>query len=143
MSRTIDMSGGVEALDDDEVLYLAQRDNRDAQAEMRSRGLSLSNETDLENAPYFGDANTKGRTVEELEEVARTSPHHVDDEDDEDDSDEYDDEEVVDYTTWNVDQLRAELIRRNEEEGGDFSIEGRKAELVARLEEADEANSGE
>lgn len=53
-------------------------------------------------------------------------------EEEEEDVEEDDDEEEVDYANTNVDDLRAELSRRG------LSVEGKKAELIDRLEEDDD-----
>ena len=65
MSKTIDISGGVEGLDDDDLLYLAQRDNAEAVTELASRGLSTdgSQPVPLEEVAHTGDANTSGLKI--------------------------------------------------------------------------------
>lgn len=49
---------------------------------------------------------------------------------------EEEEEEMPDYETWNNDDLRAELSKRK------LSVDGKKADLVARLEENDTTLEG-
>lgn len=132
MSRTIDLSNGVEGLDEDELLYLAQRDNQEALAELQRREISTdqSGGRPLEEVANTGDANTRGESIEELE--ARLARMKAEQAADEDESDEEDDEEM-DYESMSNDDLRAELARR------DLSVSGKKEDLIARL-EADDAS---
>lgn len=46
-------------------------------------------------------------------------------------------DEVPDYSQWTNDDLRAELVQRN------LSVEGKKADMVARLEQDDKDNPEE
>lgn len=53
--------------------------------------------------------------------------------------------DAVDYSSWTVADLKAEIERRNSEMGDDdepLSTSGKKDELVARLTEDDEALAG-
>lgn len=129
MSKDIDTSNGVEGLSDDDLLYLAQRDNQDAIRELENRNASLDQSADrpLEQVPNTGDANTRGETIEELE--ARLARMRAEQEAAE--ADDAEDDEDLDYNSMSNDELRAELARR------DLSVQGNKAELIQRLEEDD------
>ena len=138
MSKTIDLSGGLEGLDDDDLLYLAQRDHPGSDEELANRGLSIdgSRETPIDELPNTGDANTAGLTIEELE--AKLAQMKAEQEAEEDDDDvlrpPYDAEGITN------DDLRAEIVRRNEDRDEDdqLSLAGNKAALIATLEEDDE-----
>lgn len=131
MSQTIDTSQGYDALEDDEVMYLAQKDDEQAVEEAQKRNLHPGGSPkEWATHPYFGDANTKGRTVGQVERMTKESPHHQDDPDDVMD-DEDDEDEVVDYNEWSKEELLGELKDR------ELSLVGNKPELVKRLEEDD------
>lgn len=134
MSKNIDLSKGVEKLSDADLFYLAQRDNAEALAELQRRGksLDLSQGRTLEEYAHTGDANTRGETIEELEaRLKRMKEEQGANSSGFESEDEEDDDEDVDYSSWSNDELRAELARRN------LSVDGKKADLVARLEEDD------
>lgn len=67
--------------------------------------------------------------------AAKLAASRAADEDDEEDEDEDGDDDSADgYDVWNLRQLRAELTNRK------LEVEGKKSELVARLEADDVAN---
>jgi len=141
MSKTIDLSDGVGSLSDDDLFYLAQRDNAEALAELESRGLTLAfgGPPSIDQVPHTGDANTRGETIEELEaRLARMKAEQGSESDDDEEDEE--DEEELDYASMSNDDLRAEIARRNEgrDEADQLSLEGRKADLIATLEADDE-----
>lgn len=149
MSRTIDMSQGLDALEDDEILYLFARDQVELQYVL-DRGLNPNFDPSgpiyLQNQPNYGDANTKAATPEsqvppedyeddlgpKYENL--TKPQLVGVDDDEADLIEVPDNN--DYGNWKVDQLQAELADRK------LPPEGKKKELVARLQESDARGYG-
>lgn len=131
MSKDINTSD-LGSLSDEELQYLAQRDNQEAVALLEERGASvdLSQPRSLDQIANTGDANTGGETIEQLEaRLARMRAEQGVSEDDEDDED----EEEMDYEFMSNDDLRAELARR------DLSVSGKKEDLIARL-EADDAS---
>lgn len=138
MSKTIDLSKGVEALDDDDLLYLAARDNQEAHTELARREISTdqSSGRPLAEVAHTGDANTRGESIEELEaRLARMKAEQgVEDDAEEDEGLE------PPYDQHTNDELRAEIVRRNEnrDEDDQLSITGRKDELIAELERDDE-----
>ena len=135
MSKTIDLSGGVEDLSEDDLLYLAVRDDQAAMAELEKRGIGInqSEPKPLEEYANTGDANTSGETIEELE--ARLAQMKAEQSGD-------DDDEALEppYDQYKNDDLRSEIVRRNESRDEDtkLSLEGRKDELIATLEDDDE-----
>jgi len=135
MSKTIDLSGGVEDLSEDDLLYLAVRDDQAAMAELEKRGIGInqSEPKSLEEYANTGDANTSGETIEELE--ARLAQMKAEQSGD-------DDDEALEppYDQYKNDDLRSEIVRRNESRDEDtkLSLEGRKDELIATLEDDDE-----
>lgn len=141
MSKTIDLSEGYSSLTDDEVMYLANRDDSKAQRECQKRDLApFGSPKDWENHPYFGDANTKGVTEADIQRQVAASPHHPEVSEDDDDEDEDDDEvsseeddDPVDYNDkeWTVTDLRGELKTRG------LDVTGNRSDLVTRLEEDD------
>lgn len=135
MSKTIDLSKGVEGLSEDDLLYLAQRDNQDAIRELEAREASIdqSKGRPLEEVANTGDANTRGETIEELE--ARLAAMKA--EQGAGDADEDDEDEELDYESMSNDDLRAELARR------ELSVSGKKEDLIARLEEDDASEDDE
>ncbi|MGH9907773.1 MAG: SAP domain-containing protein [Pyrinomonadaceae bacterium] len=148
MSRTIDLSDGYDALDEDELLYLWQRGEVSDEV-LRERDIKVPLAEDnpvaaLQDLPNFGVVNTQGKPVPtpltEKELQPRkgnlTKPQlRGEDEDEETEEEFVEVPENTDYANWTNDQLRAELADR------DLSVEGRKSDLVARLEESDQART--
>lgn len=132
MSKDID-TDDLESLSDEDLQYLAARDNQEAQALLDDREV----DTDQSKAPPIdeqantGDANTAGLTIEELEAKLETMKAEQEVEEGE--------TEEVDYETLTNDELRTEIVRRNEDrdEADQLSVDGRKAELIATLEDDD------
>lgn len=77
------------------------------------------------NNPMWADSRIKERWLARYSEEALA-------EEEEDDS-VVEDEEGDDYETWTNDELRVELSKRK------LSVDGKKAEMVARLREYDKA----
>lgn len=140
MSKIVDTSQGYENLSDEDLQYLAQRDDTQAATELANREVSTdqSQPRPIEEIANTGDANTAGESIEELEArlEAMKAEQGVGEEDEEDEGLDPDDYE----TTSNYD-LRAEIARRNEgrDEADQLSMEGRKADLIATLEADDES----
>lgn len=148
MSRTIDPATPVEDLTDDEVGYLYDRDDpRVSTAEMQRRGMDPYGPENparyLVDQPNFGDANTKGVSAadldpgEDYEEGLKPKQENLTKPqlrgEDEEDEEEIEVPDNTDYASdeWNNDKRRAELADRG------LSVEGNKADLIARLEEDD------
>lgn len=139
MSKTIDTSQGYEDLSTEDLQYLAARDDQEAAALLaeRDESLDLSRPRPIDEVANTGDANTGGESIEELEaRLARMKEEQgVSDDDDEED-------EALEppYEQYKNDELRSEIIRRNEgrDEDEKLSLDGRKEDLVATLEADDE-----
>lgn len=159
MSRHIDMSD-LDALDDEELLYLHQRNLiTDRQLAELTGGTEdevgealklLAEPRPLSEVPHTGDANTSGLDQEGLErKLERLAKEQGVGEGDEDDED----EQLVypPYTTnpeggaASNDLLRAEISRRNEgrDEEDKLSLEGKKDDLITTLTEDDEDEDSE
>lgn len=136
MSKTIDLSKGLEAVSDDDLLYLAQRDHPGTDEELAARGLNIdgSKQTPLDQLPNTGNANTAGDTIESLE--AKLAQMRAEQAVDEDDEDRLGPDDYADATN---DDLRTEIVRRNEDRPDDdqLSLGGKKADLIAELERSD------
>lgn len=137
MSRKIDTSDGYGDLSDEDLQYLAQRDDQEAAAELNDRGgsIDVSKPRPIEEVANTGDANTSGESIEELEQrLARMK--------EEQGAGEADDDEGLEppYDQYRNDDLRSEIVRRNEgrDEADQLSLDGRKEDLVATLEADDE-----
>lgn len=135
MSKTIDTSKGYEGLDEDDLLYLAARDDQEAHAALAAKGISVDQSGDrpIEEVANTGDANTAGMSIEELEaKLAQMKKEQGVDDDGEG--------LVPPYDQYKNDDLRSEIIRRNEgySEEYQLSLDGAKADLVATLEADDE-----
>jgi hypothetical protein len=130
MSREID-TDDLESLSDEELQYLAQRDNQEASALLAERDIDTdqSKEVPIENQANTGDANTAGLTIEEQEAKVEAMAAEQEVEEGED----------LDYESMVNDDLRTEIVRRNEARADDdqLSLEGRKADLIATLREDD------
>lgn len=139
MSKIVDTSQGYENLSDEDLQYLAQRDDTQAATELANREVSTdqSQPRPIEEIANTGDANTAGESIEELEArlEAMKAEQGVGEEDEEDEGLDPDD-----YETTSNDDLRAEIARRNEgrDEADQLSMEGRKANLIATLEADDQ-----
>lgn len=148
MSKTIDLSD-LSALSEEDLIYAHQRNLIDDEQLAKAVGedeFELAESihkqggqpTPLEEVAHTGDANTAGLTTEQLERElerrrareARETASAAGDEEDEE----------LDYSTMSNDELRAEIARRNEgrEDEDKLDLTGRKAELIAVLEEDDE-----
>jgi hypothetical protein len=143
MSKVIDTSD-LGSLSDEDLQFLAARDNEEAASILDERGASLNLQkgTPLDQRANTGDANTAGETIEQLEaRLARMKSEQAADAGDAGDDDE-DDEGLGpdDYADATNDQLRSEIISRNEgrDEADKLSLDGKKADLIATL-EADDA----
>lgn len=132
------------ALSDEDLIYLHDRSQITTQEFADALGISrselesqLRDRTQkgipLEERANTGDANTANLSAEEFQRQAEANAEDEDSEEDED----------ADYSTWTNDELRAEIQRRNDEEGKDLDIMGKKAELIAVLEADDEEGEGE
>jgi hypothetical protein len=162
MSRNIDVSDPSK-LSEAEAVYAHSR-NLLTDDQMKKLGYdpdrAVLTDAPLQFQTHTGDANTHGLTQadldkrvvdeEELEpaEENLTEPQIEDDEeptplafdDDEDeDEDDEDDEEEVEYSSMTNEQLRIEIVRRNEGRApeDELSTEGNKKTLIATLEEDD------
>lgn len=139
MSKTIDTSQGYGDLSTEDLQYLAARDDQEASAVLaeRDESLNLSKPRPIDEVANTGDANTSGESIEQLEaRLARMKEEQgVSDDDEEED-------EALEppYEQYKNDELRSEIIRRNEgrDEDEKLSLDGRKEDLVATLEEDDE-----
>jgi hypothetical protein len=136
MSKDIDTSKGYGDLDEDDLLYLSARDDQAAAAELANRGVNTDQSGDrpIEEIANTGDANTAGESIEELE--ARLQ--RMRDEQGVEDSD--DEGLEPPYDEYKNDDLRSEIIRRNEgrEDEDKLSLDGKKDDLVATLEMDDQ-----
>lgn len=146
MSKTIDTSAGYGGLSEDDLKYLAQRDDLDAAAELISRGgdVDQSAEVPIDQVANTGNANTAGETIADLEARLERMRAEQAVEEDEDDEDRLGPD---DYASASNDMLRTEIVKRNEERENDedfepLSIDGKKADLIATL-EADDAENAE
>lgn len=81
-----------------------------------------------DGSPFSNDPRWNDSRVREAWEAKQGA--EVDEEIEEEDLDPEDEEEVP-YTEWTNDELRAELVKRK------LSLDGKKADLIARLEEDD------
>lgn len=76
------------------------------------------------NDPRFNDSRIRERWLARFGDDAVQGEQNIEDDPDED--------EDPDYESWNNDDLRAELAGRN------LPVDGKKADLIARLREDDE-----
>lgn len=131
MSREIE-TDDLESLSDEDLQYLAQRDNQEAASLLAEREVDTdqSKEPPIEDQANTGDANTAGLTKEEHEAKVETMAAEQEVETEEEDSD---------YESWTNDELRSEIVTRNESHGDadQLSLEGKKADLIATLREDD------
>lgn len=121
MGKNIDLS----KITDDDVEYLLQRPWLAAQAEHEGHAVP--------EQFYIASGKTVPQYIgltdsAESEEVVTGDPLEEDPEEDPEDESEEDDRT---YQEWSVDELKAELVQR------DLSKEGRKQELIDRLEADD------
>lgn len=137
MSKRIDTSKP-EKLTEDELRYLLQREPLprsvkrflDANPDRRP-DMNLSRPKPIEDQVHTGTANSYGLTKEQLDEAVAAFKAQQDRDYEGEGDEEGDDEDEVDYDSMTNDELRAELARR------ELSVEGKKVDLIARLEEDD------
>lgn len=136
MARDVDLTDP-DSWDDDDIRYLGDRALLKGEDLDRYRELVAAPEDmPLEERANTGDANTKGVTKEEHErQVAALAQEDEDDDDDEED----DEDEGLEppYEEYRNEDLRAEIVRRAELKGETPDLDGRKVDLVARLEAMD------
>ncbi len=128
MSREIDM----ENLSEEDVLYLQQRGQLPDDYDPVETDLHVP--LDVTEQANTGDANTAGRSPEQFEKqvVAEQAKQYESSE-----PAQASEDEDVDYTSLSNDQLRAELSTRG------LSVEGRKADLIQRLEDDDASDESD
>lgn len=146
MSKTID-TGDLAALDEEDLRYLHERgkisDGELAKAVGAKEGdvvQAITSQggvaTPIEDVPNTGDANTMGHTIESHEAKVERMRFE--------EGVAADNEPFLkpeEYADAKKDLLLAEISRRNEgrDEDNQISLQGRKEDLVAALEEDDEA----
>lgn len=139
MSKDIDTSQGLEGLSIEDLQYLAARDNQEAAALLAEQdaSLDLASPRPIGEVAHTGDANTSGESIEDLERrlAAMKADQGASDEDDEDD-------EALEppYDQYKNDDLRSEIVRRNEgrEDEDKLSLDGKKEDLIQTLVDDDE-----
>lgn len=123
MGKNLDLS----KISEDDVEYLLQRPWLAAQAE--HEGFAVPEQFYIASGKtvpqYIGLADST-----ESEEIVTGAPLGEDDPEDEPEEDESEEDDRT-YQEWSVDELKAELVQR------DLSKEGRKQELIDRLEADD------